>query len=190
MKMYDPSSNYILLRKSDSNHKAWAWLVFFSWKKFSYTLCGLNECLLLTFPSCVTACGVCELAVWPFPDQQRVCVSQHLFLPLPIELKENNLIWCAPLCEWNGRWGQSPAQAPQSSGHATEPVRVNSSLSHGLVSDPVRSREVDFLILLGSFQIEILCDSMVSTVAYGKYNTSHVAFLERYVQCIFSNLIF
>ena len=54
---------------------------------------------------------------------------------------------------------------------------------YGLVSGSlVRSRELGSMILMGPFQLEIFYDSMISTVVYDKYITSHVAFLAQYAQ--------
>jgi len=59
---------------------------------------------------------------------------------------------------------RSLEQAPQGSGHSPEPVRVQGmsgqcSYSYGLVlGSPESSRELDSMILMGSFQLMIFYD--------------------------------
>jgi len=63
-----------------------------------------------------------------------------------------------------GHWNRLPG----SSGHGTKPVRLQGasgqcSSSYGLVlGSPARNRELDSMILLGPFQLEIFCDSMIN----------------------------
>lgn len=133
------SSRKILLRREQSgnNHRAWPQPASSSWKKCQLhagRACGLNGCLLLTFPSYITACLGCGT---DWKQTQLRAYVPYIFLPTAVEVEERNLIRSAAWIKqrssgfkYRGVWWVTPSFRHSMHNHTFFPINKCNTFKH------------------------------------------------------------